>query len=437
MNHALKITTHLAAVLAGVALAAVVPKLIAKGSSGETTDANRASVESDAAKGSKRSGKHGQQDGDGESKPAAFLRAWRLLSQEPLAPEARMTAQGALLKEWAAVDLDGAIQAYMGEAWDSRYPGTVAFISEPLRNALFNAFSERPMESWKALKRDKMTMQLLGSTWNLAMRYKDPGMMIAMIGEMPANLQADAVENLVVHEKHDALLDQLAKAATPEQAERWMMAAYIRAPKGGDPAALSAKWIEQAAGGERIHGMAAWASTLRRAELAAFATEWDKVPEADRGQAARLLLAPLNKDSPALLFAIDRAIEAGEWQALSQGVAEKLNEWKGMDRDGLAEWAMDLPAKPELIAIYQQAISKKLLDDPVAGRAWLEQLPEGDWHRECGFVELASRALRDHKDEAAAQRAIDAITDPEARHAAEKARYDWSLVTGQRELRRN
>ena len=36
-----------------------------------------------------------------------------------------------------------------------------------------------------------------------------------------------------------------------------------------------------------------------------------------------------------------------------------------------------------------------------------------------------------------ADHAFAAITDPEARHAAEKARYDWSLVTGQRELRRN
>ena len=67
--------------------------------------------------------------------------------------------------------------------------------------------------------------------------------------------------------------------------------------------------------------------------------------------------------------------------------------------------------------------------EPEAGREWLESLPEGDWHRERGFVELSQSSLWRHNDPAASLRAIEAITDPLARQNARTYRYDWELLT--------
>ena len=223
MSRARKTITHGVALLAGAGIAAVFRKAeLGEDPGGSGGKAQAAEVVQEEAKESNRMA---AEDERGGNKPAAYLRAWRLLAQEALPPEERMRVQGHLLKKWAAVDLDGAIQAYLGEAWDTRYPGTVAFISEPLRNALFGAFSERPLESWRALSRDQMAMQRLGTTWNAAMRYKDPQLMASLVHEMPANLQVDAVQNLMGHEKHAELLDQLAKSGTPEEVERWMTTA--------------------------------------------------------------------------------------------------------------------------------------------------------------------------------------------------------------------
>jgi hypothetical protein len=426
-----RILTHAFALLVGVALAAALPRLIHPQARAGSTDLTDESGAMDSAKSADRAAISA---GRGDGKSAAFRQAWSLLMQEAQPPEERMRAQGNLLREWAKVDLDGAIQAYLGEAWDTRYPGTLAYTSEPLRNALASAFSEQPQEAWKILSRDKMAMQLLGAHWCMAMPAHELPFLVSVTRELPPNLQKEAATILMRHKQKRELLLQLARTGTPEQAERWLMDAYTRASAEGSAPELLAKWRDTAPGIERTHDMMAWASRLRRTDPDELAAEWEKIPEADRAQAARLLLAPLNQGSPGLLYAIDRAVEAGQWQAFTPDLLGTLRYWEAGDANALAEWSATLPAKQELASVYQTALLKKF-GDPAQGREWIEQLPEGSWHRDQALAALARSEIEKSRDLPAANRTVETISDPDIRRAAGEALYDHALKQGIQNLR--
>ncbi|WP_193211884.1 hypothetical protein [Luteolibacter marinus] len=431
MKPALKIATHLGAAAVGVALAAtVLPHLSPSGISGQSSGDAQAHSPAEAADGMRGKKSGGQR---GESRSAVFRAAWAALAKEPLGPQARFKAQQKLLAEWAQVDLSGAIDAYLGEAWDGN---DWQYNHRSLGQAFLTAFSEQPLEAWKVLQSNKMALHLLGDAWIAGVVRTEPGLVASMLGEIPAQFHAQAVAYLtsgfpVTPEgTHEEMIAKMAASGTPRQLEGWMSMMYQNRPATGDPALLHEEWNALPAGGERTRGMAAWASALREADPEAFAAEWEKLAPEDRGQASRLLLAQVNNKSPALLDVIDHAIEAEQWQALSAGVADKLRGFQ-TDRKALSEWALELPAREEVRGIFNLSISERLLEDPVSGRAWLEQLPPGDWHRECGFIEMMLGSLWVKNDRAAAQRAIDGITDQRAREEAIKARYDWQLITSQ------
>lgn len=436
MKPAFKIATHFGAAAIGIALAATVLPAISSSAGAGADSAARQSAADAAATHGKSGKKHGGPRSEGRA--AAFRAAWAALAKEPLSLPDRFMAQRQLLSEWSQVDLAGAIDAYLGEAWDGANGN---FNLQSLGRAFSSAFQEQPLESWRVLGGDKMARQILASTWIDSVLAKEPGLVFSMLGELPARLHEMTISRLfgqwvsspMPQDEQEALLAKLVSGGSPAQVETWMsiVARYQR--QGGDPAELSAKWSAMPAGGQRIREMANWAGSLRTADPAKFTAEWEKVPAEDRGQAARLLLSQVNNQSPALLDVIGHAVEAGEWKALSAGVADKLRGFE-TDRQALAEWGLSLPPREEVRAIYNLSISESLLNDPVGGRQWLEQLPEGDWHREYGFVEMMLGSLWVRGDTAAAQRAIDAITDPRAREEAIKARYDWQLITSQKDM---
>lgn len=434
-----KLATHLIAGAAGILLAAlaqrVVPQPGADASAGNAGAAGQEGSAEDAAALNGKSSGSGAVAGN--RRAAVLRRAWEELGKRPLNRERRLMVQGALLTEWATLDFDGALQAYLAECWDAR--GVQDWSGDPLTAAFTNAFAFHPLETWGALEKDKMARQLLGRTWVQANLFRDPAMLASMLGGMPENLQRSTIEKVAQYhqslkpEQREAFYGKLRTSGTPAQQERWMQQIYQLRPEKGDAAALSAEWTALPAGGDRTRKMAGWASTLKGADAAKLGAEWTKVPEADRGQAARMLLSQVDNGSPALLDVFDLAVEAGEWQALANGAGDKLRGFK-TDRQALAEWALTLPQRDELRGIFNLSISEKLLSDPQGSRAWLEQLPEGDWRRERGFNEMMLGQIWVHGNKESAQRALDSITDQRAKEQAIKDRYDWQLITGQEKM---
>lgn len=435
MKPALKIASHLGAVAVGLALAATALPLMSSSPSADTEKSKTTrKTGGDSASSGKAPGKRTRAPA-GENRSAAYRAAWAALAKEPLSLADRFAAQRNLLAEWAKYDLDDALQACLAEAWDNPDPAD-PWVRPPLGSAFSAIFAEQPLESWRALSRDKMALNLLGGFWVNSVSQKEPGLLVAMLGELPGKFHNDALTRIFSKNsslppaQREELLAKLAASGTPAQAEKWLSQVYRNTRETGDPVALAAKWSAMPAGGPRMLQMTAWASSLGGADTARFSAEWEKVPVEDRAQAARLLLAQVNNNSPALTYAIDRAIETGQWDSLKDGVADKLRGFN-TDRQALAEWALKLPPREEVRAIFNLSISEKLLNDPVGGRQWLEQLPPGDWHREYGFIEMTLGSLWARGDIGAANRAIDAITDPRAREEALKCRYDWQLITTQ------
>lgn len=441
MKPSFKIASHLGALAIGALLAGTLPSLISGWKDGEDSAAPEgAAGKGESSKAGKRSGKS-TTGGEGNSRAAAYRKAWAALRKEPLNAAARMAAQRALLAEWAEVDLEGAIDAFLGEAWDPVIAGR--YYLGPMSDAFAKVFTEHPLASWKLLSGENMKMarQLLGETWIGANAQKEPGLVASMLGEMPGNLQSSALERLFENGEMPAadlkaLLGKIGTAGTPEQVEKWMLESCQHVVlEQGDAAALSGKWAEMPAGGERTQVMAAWATTVGRESLENFEAEWAKVPEEDKAQAARMLLSRADTESPALMQVIERAIEAGQWSALgAPGISDKMRGYQGASVDERAEWALTLPEKDELIGIFNLSVSEKLLANPDEGRKWLESLPEGSWQRERGFVEMMLGSLWVRGDMGAAQRAIDGITDEKARQNAETARYDWQLIHEQKNV---
>ncbi|GAA5482191.1 hypothetical protein [Haloferula sargassicola] len=432
MKPTTRILSHLGALALGAGLAAA---LHGTGffSENEATAAEAKSLGKSAPEAAE--GKKGKALSGREARIDAYRAAWAALIKEPLTMGARINAQVKLLREWAAYDLDSAIEAYLGEAWDAQQDGRI-FLYNPLAQAFSEAFTKQPIESWNALGRNLMAKQLLAQNWMFAQLDKEPNLVASMLGEMPESVQGDFIRALnyqFTPSVKEELLATMAAKGEPGQVEKWMSHLYLETSEGGDPQLLFEEWSKAPEGGDRIREMAAWAHSIRRMDPEAFSAQWDKVPEADRGQAARLLLSQVDHRSPALLDAIEVAVEAGEWKALGAGVADKLRGFE-VDRTALAEWALGLPPREEVRGIFNLSISEMLLNDPVGGRQWLEALPAGDWHRESGFVEMMLGNLWVRGNVAEAQRAIDSITDPRLKEEAIKARYDWQLITSQRDM---
>lgn len=435
MKPALKIATHLGAIALGVALAAnVVPYSSRQRQAGQET-AGRSQTAADSRDSKKTSTKPGSRT-TGQSRSAAFRTAWAALAKEPLNTEDRLAAQTQLLAAWAKVDLDGALQAYLGEAWDGVSPDPF-FHTEGLASAFSTEFNEHPESSWAALSRNPMASALLAGMWVRNAATKDPEFTLSILNEIPVNFRFDAMnrifdrENPLAPETRAKLLTKLAGIGSPDQIERRLADIFLRTPSTDTPANLAGQWNALPPGPQRTVRMAEWANSMRGLDVGKFTAEWGKIPAADQAQAARLLLAQVDNRSPALLFAIDRAIQTEQWDIFAkEDIANKLRGFN-TDREALAEWALTFPERQETRAVFNLAISEKLLNNPAAGQAWLEQLPAGSWHREWGLVELTLGRMWARGDIEGANRAIERITDPRAREEALKCRYDWQLLTSQ------
>ncbi|GAA5129349.1 hypothetical protein JIN84_03255 [Luteolibacter yonseiensis] len=435
MKPALKIITHLGAIALGVALAAnALPHFSRQGQTGpETGDRRQTAVDSPDSR--KTSTKPASRTTIGQSKSAAFRAAWAALAEKPFNTVDRVAAQSQLLTAWAKVDLDGALQAFLGEAWDG--PSPDPFHREALASAFATEFHEHPESSWAALSRNPMASALLAGTWVRNAATKDPEFTLSILNEIPVNFRFDAMnrifdrENPLTPEIRAKLLTKLAGIGSPDQIERRLAEIFLRTPSTDAPAKLAGEWNDLPPGPQRTVRMAEWANSMRGLEVTKFSEEWEKIPAADQAQAARLLLAQVDNRSPALLFAIDRAIQAEQWDIFAkEDIANKLRGFQ-TDRNALAEWALTFPERQETRAVFNLAISEKLLNDPAAGQAWLEKLPAGSWHREWGLVELTLGRMWARGDIQGANRAIERITDTRAREEALKCRYDWQLLTSQ------
>lgn len=433
-----KILTHAAAAGLGMALAATAPGLFS--SKVQSTDTTSATTSAEGKEDTSKRKTDTTTTAGGRA--AEFRRAWAALGSQKLPLPKLRALQRKLLEEWAEVDLEGAMEAALGEAWDSWENSYGNRSGHPLNEAFAKTFAERPLDAWKILSSDKLGAgaQLMRRGWIYAVSKKDGPLLISMLSEMPASLRGLAIAESLRQiprdkpEELDALRKKIATSGKLEDATKWLQTAYFIFPQmKGDSAQLRESWSSTPDGSNRAIAMTEWASSLRKMNRDQFLTEWQNVPESARGDAAKSVLSQTPGDSSYLLDAIDHAIEAGEWAYLEKGVADKIRaldpRGENSDPKTVADWALKLPARPEATDLFHRAIEGYLVTNPDEGRTLLESLPAGDWHRERGFIELSQTYLWRHNDPEGSRRAIESITDPVARQIATTYVYDWELLT--------
>lgn len=429
-----RIVSHAAALVVGIALAAAVANMPADSPSNSSSE-SPASRET-------RSSRPGQETPKiGSLRSEDYRRAWAAVASKELSILDRRSLQMELLERWAEVDLEGALHAAMAEAWDNDYnPGfsVLGTAGHPLIGAFAKAFAERPLDAWELINSGKFGVgaHILREQWVTSVAAKDGVLLISMLAEVPPGMREFAINRAMDGAKTrpevlQAILAKLLALPPGEEGESWLKLAASNLPDGGDPVALREQWLNSQEGPSTTLALMSWGASLRRADAATLLKEWEGIPEARRGEAAKAMLSPMNYESKALTTAIDLAMQAGEWEYLAAKAPEQLR-WHARHADPvtLAEWAMDLPERPETVELFHRGVDRYIGDDLPRAKGWLEEMEPGDWHRERGLAEYSQQALRRHQDPEASRWALDQITDPALKQAAEGWRQDWERETG-------
>ncbi|WP_035609749.1 hypothetical protein [Haloferula sp. BvORR071] len=436
MKTSTRIITHAAAVAVGIALAAAIATKPAEASgSAEASLTERATAS--------RESQPGRTVAARKPKAEDYRRAWQAVAAKEHNILDRRSLQLSLLARWAEVDLQGALEAAMAEAWDNDYnPGFAVYgtAGHVLIDAFGKAFQERPLEAWALISSGRFGAgsAILREQWITSLAKRDGGLVLSMLGEMPPGKREFAI-NAVMNEaetnpaKMKELLAKLVANGSGAQTEDWLKIAAAHLPDGGDPAALREEWAALPEGAPRTLALMTWAASLKRADAATLRSEWERIPEEQRGEAAKAIYLPMNAGSPELMTAMSLVMQAGEWDFLKDKATDDFRFYAmRADPVKMAEWALDLPERPETVEFFHRAVDRYIGDDMPRAKDWLEAMEPGDWHRERGLAEYSQQALRRHDDPEGSRWALDQITDPALKKMAEGWRGDWEKEKGTR-----
>ncbi|WP_367874273.1 hypothetical protein [Luteolibacter sp. Populi] len=434
MKRVTRIASHAAAAAVGIALAGIATR---------PAEPSAAAPGSLTSAGALREPQPGRNPAARKPKAEDYRRAWLALAARDHNILDRRGIQLGLLEKWAEVDLAGALEAALGEAWDNDFnPGfEVAGTSgHTLIEAFRKAFTERPLEAWALITSGRFGVgtQILRRQWLASVAASDGGLVVSMLRDLPPSLREYAINRTMgeakVHPErmHEIIAKLLANGPGAEP-EGWLRIAAAQLPDGGDPAPLREQWAALPAGAPRTLALMTWGASLRRADEATLRSEWEKIPADHRGEAAKAMFLPMNASSPGLTTAIGLAMQAGEWDFLAEDKAVDQLRFHAINADPLrlAEWAQDLPERPEAVEFFHRAVDRYIGDDLPRAKDWLEAMEPGDWHRERGLAEYSQQALRRHQDPEASRWALDQISDPALKKTAEGWRRDWEKETGQ------
>jgi hypothetical protein len=365
-----------------------------------------------------------------------FRAAWDAFSRGGERRPERLPKQKMLLAAWAEIDLEGALDAAMAEAWDN--DDESGRQDHELLDAFDKVFAARPLDAWALIQSGKYGLgaALIRSHWASNLANSDGSLLVSMLGEFQPGFQKEAIEHAVrcnnqEPEEMRKILARIAAFPPGPQRDEWLIGAAKGLPDGGDTPALREKWQQLAEGPDRLVARMAWAASLRRADRGLLLAEWEKVPAGDRQDAAASLLTQLEWRAGSLTTVLDLALEAGQWETLAQTGPELLRSEAFLSDSGaLATWAAKLPDRPESPALFREAVDRFLGQDLPRAKAWIGELPAGGWQQEQALAAFSRQALRQQGDTGAADWALEQISDPALREEAAAWRRDWEKSRG-------
>ncbi|RYD30643.1 MAG: hypothetical protein EOP87_16285 [Verrucomicrobiaceae bacterium] len=344
-----------------------------------------------------------------------FRGAWDAIASRNLTVSQRLEMQIAVLREWSMVDMEGAMQAALDNAWDG---GTQKGGVGPLMVAFDEAFQARPMDAWDLLQSGKMGLgtELFRKQW-ITLR----------MGAIQMAMRA-SVGN---PEMEDRMRRKLADLPDEPDYDNYIAIAFNALPPSEENAAELVGRLAVATN-ERaktmlLHELSA---TLREAGAATLSAEWAKLtPEMQKRAAVAFLNGPQGtKNAPAVL---DMLMATDQWDRVT-AAGNQLLEYSRNVRDTkqLAEWGMKLPERPEADHLFRRTIDPLINRDNAGAREWIDSLPPGNPRKDRILFAYTQNAIFARNDEGLFQWAVERMSDPEKKAAAQRSYDGWAKRRG-------
>lgn len=358
-----------------------------------------------------------------------FRKAWDAIADQSLGTSDRYQLQMVLLREWAKVDLDGALSAAFDTSWDSE--GGIGGIKQLL--SVFNEqFAKRPTEAWDLINSGRFGLgsAIAKGVWAEAVVKENPLLVVNSFSQIPYHTRNNIFGKILESIRQDPsktgqFYDKLAELPQNEQYLNFIRDAVSQLGARGSTEELRSKFLGATSEAQRTILVHEYGKALGTADIAMIQAELSQLPEADRGRMLRSINihSPVGDHTPKL---VEMILEAGEYAMSYQAITSKLREYaKEPEKQvSLANWAMTLPQSEDAAKVVHRAVEPYMMADPKAARGWLESLPSG-WAKDRALAEYSQHSVWRRNDSETSWWAINQISDPQVKATATQWRGSW------------
>lgn len=364
---------------------------------------------------------------------AGYQAVWDEIAKRRLNRTERESLQTALLKDWAATDLEGALRAVMQESWR----GDVFSQNNPFAKVFVDR-SEDVLRMIRERKFGILETTMLTKAWMGCLLDKDKELFFTYLG----SLDNDGF--------NVALKGVSSRLVEPGMVSRLLSLANGR--EGLDLPVKNSYFLDAAVkelGKEALlEGLAAAKGAMADFYAGALARECvNSAPNADAGQVeARISSIPedqralfavslLNQSTPNAAFrqtALRSLVESEAWQYLDQESSGQVMRSMAyvMEPAALAEWVRSLPARTETAELFHRGVEPYIRKDPAAAWQWIDGLQDPFW-RDRALAEYSQVNLHVFNNPEASAQAIGQIRDATFRETVRAWRAAWEKQRGQ------
>lgn len=367
-------------------------------------------------------------------KSADYRAAWDAVPTMGWDKEKRLAWQNRLLKEWAEVDLEGALAAAFAET-RTRSGYRVMGETFVFHSAFHDVFMDRSEDVMKLVQDRKLgTLEssLLLEAWSTTLLSRDKDLYLTYIRDLGED---DFIRALGVsaEEKDKATLSKLLDAVSSKAAAGMSLEGMDRNLAGVAGAFSQDELLERlrSSTGEMAglytrllaENYAGSSATVSGQEVTAHIAS---LPEDQRGPFARALLTSDTKNAELLQTALEHLVDHEEWQLLTPPETSQAmrNMREKADPVVLAEWAMTLPHRQETNEMFHRGVEPRIRKSPEEAWGWIQGMEDGYW-KDRALAEYSQINLHVFNSPEKSAEALAQIRDPEFLKIAQAWRKGW------------
>lgn len=359
-----------------------------------------------------------------------YQKAWDAIADQSLPAQQRYIAQMEILRQWAEVDLEGALIAAFDTSWD----GTNGMGIQGLLQAFDKAFAKRPTESWDIITSGRFGLgaALAKARWARTVVKENPLLVANHLKQIPYQTRVSIFPQVLSAIKEDpskigAFYDKLTELPQDRAYRDMILQTVKELGARGSLDEIRGKFLESTSDAQRTILVHEYGKSLADSPLPAIQGELSKLPEADRGRMLRSVIMHAEtggEQTPQLLGMI---LEAGEYKEVLYRVHDHIRAYASTPEKqaSLAAWAVTLPQSADAPAVINRSVSAYINSDPQAARSWLESVPSSQWGRNTALAEYSQQMLMNHNNPEDSAWALSQITDPKIQQEATNWRAGW------------